>query len=54
MIDINIDARQLERVVVDLAATEIEVRRALNSTLRRMASWVRTRSTRGLSAELAI
>lgn len=54
MIDINIDARQLERVVVDLAATETEARRALNSTLRRMASWVRTRSTRGLSAELAI
>jgi hypothetical protein len=54
MIDINIDARQLERVVVDLAATEVEVRKALNSTLRRMAAWVRTRSARGLSGELAI
>lgn len=54
MIDINIDARQLERVVVDLAATDAEVRKALNSTLRRMASWVRTRSARGLSGELAI
>lgn len=54
MIDINIDARQLERVVVDLAATDAEVRKALSSTLRRMASWVRTRSTKGLSSELAI
>lgn len=54
MIDIQIDAKQLERVVVDLAATETEVRRALGSTLRRMAAWVRTRSARGLSGELAI
>lgn len=54
MIDIQIDHGQLERVAVDLAATEADVRKALNSTLRRMAAWVRTRSTRGLSAELAL
>lgn len=54
MISVEIDARDIERVVKELGATAQQVQRALNSTLRKMASWVKTRSVRGLSGELAI
>lgn len=54
MISTEIDARDLDRLVVELAATHEQVKRALNSTLRKMAAWVRTRSVRGLSKELGI
>jgi hypothetical protein len=54
MISVEISARDLDRLIVELAATSAQVKRALNSTLRKMASWVKTRSVRGLSKELDI
>lgn len=54
MISVEIDARDLDRLVVELRATPTQVKHALSSTLRKMAAWVRTRSVRGLSKELGI
>jgi hypothetical protein len=54
MISVRIDARDLGRLVRELAATQSQAERALRSTLRKMASWVRTRSVRGLSEKLRI
>jgi hypothetical protein len=54
MISVEIDARDINRVIRELRATDMQVKRALNSTLRKMASWVKTRSIRGLSSELQI
>jgi hypothetical protein len=54
MISVNIDASDLQRAVVELAATKGEAERALRSTLRKMAAWVRTRSIKGLSDKLKI
>lgn len=54
IIDLDLDAQGIEQVVRDLQATEGHVRQALNSTLRKMASWMRTRSVRGLSDHLKV
>lgn len=54
MISVEIDARDLDRLVVELSATRAQAQRALNSTLRKMAAWVKTRSVRGLSQALQI
>lgn len=54
MISVNIDARDLERAALELQATKPETERALRSTLRKMATWVRARSVKGLSKTLEI
>lgn len=54
MISVSIDAKDLQRAVVDLHATKVEAERALRSTLRKMAAWVRTRSIKGLSTKLKV
>lgn len=52
MLDLNVTAPDLQPLILDLAATEKQVQRALNSTLRKMATWLRARSVKGLSKEL--
>jgi hypothetical protein len=54
MISVNIDASDLHRVIAELSATKAEAERALRSTLRKMAAWVRVRSVKGLSDKLKI
>ena len=54
MINLVVDAPSLEGVITDLAATEAQVQKALNSTLNKMATWLRSISAKGLSKELAI
>lgn len=54
MINLVVDAPNLEGVITDLAATEAQVQKALNSTLGKMATWLRSISAKGLSKELAI
>lgn len=54
MINFQIDSAQLDRLALDMAATEDEARKALRSTLNKMAAWMRTRSIRGLSESLQI
>ncbi len=54
MIEFEIDTSSLRQAIIDLANTQPEISKALNTTLRKMASWVRTQSTRGLSKELAV
>jgi hypothetical protein len=52
MIDLQIDGGQLDRLVLDVAATEDQARKALRSTLNKMAAWLRVRSVKGLSKQL--
>jgi hypothetical protein len=54
LIDLDIDAESLKGVVLDLAATEAQAEKALNSTLVKMASWLRSKSVKGLSQALTI
>lgn len=54
LLNIQIDADDLQRVIADIQATESQAQKALRSTLGKMAAWVRTRSVRGLSKELQI
>lgn len=54
LIDLQINAESLQGVVLDLAATEAQANKALNSTLVKMASWLRAKSVKGLSGALAI
>lgn len=54
MISIQIDTKDMERAVAELAATPVQLERALRSTLRKMAAWARTRSVKGLSDTLKI
>lgn len=44
----------INQAIADLAATEDQVRKALNSTMGKMASWLRTRAVKGLSTELKL
>lgn len=44
----------INQAIADLSATEDQVRKALNSTMGKMASWLRTRAVKGLSAELKL
>lgn len=53
-IKIDLDAQGITQLVRDLQATPAQVNQAMNSTLRKMASWMRTRSVRGLSSELKL
>lgn len=54
MIELDIDAKGIESIVRDLAATEQQATKALNTTLNKMAAWVRSKSAKGLSSSLAI
>lgn len=54
MIDLQIDAGDLDRIAGELAATEVHAAKALNSTLVKMAAWLKTKSVKGLSGHLAI
>lgn len=53
-IDLEIDAQNLQQVVDELSANEAQIKRALNSTLSKMADWLKAKSVKGLSAELKI
>lgn len=54
LIDLQIEPENLQGVVLELAATEAQAEKALNTTLVKMASWLRSKSVKGLSKELAI
>lgn len=54
MIDWQLDAQDLDRVALQIVQTEAQAQKALTSTLRKMANWLRARSVKGMSAELAI
>lgn len=54
MLTLGLDASALQQTVINLQATEDQARKALNSTMSKMAAWVRTRSVRGLSDTLKI
>ncbi len=51
---LDIDTKGLERLSIDLDATEAQADKALNSTLVKMASWLRSKSVKGLSDTLSI
>lgn len=51
---LEVNAPSLDAAVKDLSATQTQVRRALNTTMGKMAVWLRTRAMRGLSEELQI
>lgn len=53
-ISLDIQAIGLGAIIEELRATEKQVDRALASTMGKMSSWLRTRSVRGLSDELAV
>lgn len=53
-VDIEIDASQLQLAVTDISATQQQAEKALNSTLGKMATWLKAKSVRGLSAALDI
>ena len=54
MIDLEIDAEGLQQVALDLAATDAQAEQALNSTLVKMAAWLRSKSVKGLSQNLVV
>lgn len=54
MIDLQIDSESLHQVALDLAATDAQAQQALNSTLGKMAGWLRSKSVKGLSQHLAV
>lgn len=54
MLTASVDVESLNRAIVSCQATEAQARKALNSTMVKMAAWVRTRTLRGLSAKLKI
>jgi hypothetical protein len=54
LVNLQIDAESLKGVALDLAATDAQVNKALNSTLVKMAGWLRSKSVKGLSTTLAI
>lgn len=49
-----IEARELGRVIQRVGASDVLARQALGSTLRKLASWVRSRSTKDLSKALRV
>lgn len=54
MIDIEVSPEGLQQITLDLAATEKQATKALQSTLTKMAAWLRSKSVKGLSEHLAI
>lgn len=49
MLALDVGAPDFHQLVLDVAATEQQATRALNSTLRKIAAWLRTRALKGLS-----
>lgn len=54
LVSLDVQALGLDRVIADLDATAAQADKALASTLVRMAGWLKARSVKGLSKELAI
>lgn len=54
VIELDVEAIGIDQTINDLGATEAQVKAALKSTLTKMASWLRTRSVRGLSKALEV
>lgn len=54
MIDLELNTQQIEALQLELQATESQLRKALITTLNRLARWLRTQSARGLSRQLDI
>lgn len=53
-LELDIQPGQLELLAAELDATEAQIQKALASTFTRLARWVRTRATRGLSGDLKV
>lgn len=49
MLALEVGTPDFHQLVLDLAATPTQAQRALNSTLRKMAAWLRARGIKGLS-----
>ena len=49
LVNLDIDADQLHSVIDALAATERQAQQALNSTLPKIAAWMRGKSVKGLA-----
>lgn len=54
LVELDVRADGIEEIIRDLAATEAVAKKAITSTLVKMGNWLRTRSAKGLSAELKI
>lgn len=54
MIDIEVSTEGLQQIQLDLASTEAQATKALNSTLIKMAAWLRAKSVKGLADHLSI
>jgi hypothetical protein len=54
MIELKIDAMRLDTLVIESNGTPEQVRKALRSTVSKLSTWLRTRATRAMSAELQV
>lgn len=54
MINLQISEQGISQIVDELGATPEQCKKALRSALSKMARWLQTRTTKGLSAELQI
>ncbi|QOE32741.1 hypothetical protein CPT_Mano_008 [Achromobacter phage Mano] len=54
MLRLDVNADSLQRIALDIMATEQQAERALRSTLGKMAAWLRVRSLRGLAPHLQV
>ena len=54
MIELKISEQGISQIVDELGATPAQCKKALRSTLSKMARWMETRTRKGLSAELQI
>lgn len=54
LVSLSIEAGSIDRLVLELDATEKDATRALRSTVSKMTSWLRTRAARSLSGELKL
>lgn len=52
MIKLDISEQGISQIVDELGATPAQCKKALRSTLSKMAKWMQTRTLKGLSAEL--
>lgn len=54
LVNLDLDMRGLDALIIELNGTQKQVDRALSSASTKMAAWIRTRSARGLSAHLKL
>lgn len=54
MLTIAVDVAGLNQAILNLRATDPQARKALHSTMVKMAAWVRTRAVRGVSDKVKI